>query len=88
MYREHHKVEPLIFNPELAAQAYEYACELATANKGLTSSNPGKGKNQGENLFWNWSQPRKEQIFMNSKGTDTWYNEIENFDFSNPVDSK
>ena len=53
MYRDHHKAEPLIFNPELASQAYEYACELATANKGLTSSNPGKGKNQGENLFWN-----------------------------------
>ena len=35
VYRGHHATAPLTFSPELASQAYQYACELAIANSDL-----------------------------------------------------
>jgi hypothetical protein len=48
----HQNTTNMTYNVDLAFQAYEYACHLATVVKRLQHSSSADRPNQGENLYW------------------------------------
>lgn len=77
----HWFTNPLEFDSDLAADAYRYACELATNDNGLVHAEDRNGA--GENLYWAWSSnPQSTSYFTTAKGADSWYDEIADYDFS------
>ncbi|XP_023696397.1 Golgi-associated plant pathogenesis-related protein 1 [Paramormyrops kingsleyae] len=76
-YREKHGAPDLTMSAKLCSSAQKWADHLLTT-KNLQHSNT----NYGENLYYSWSSAQKE--LSGNEAVDTWYNEIKDYNFSNP----
>src|SRR3954453_106338 len=78
VYRAKHGSPPLILSAQLNEVAQHYAEQLAHTNQLVHSEQ----KQYGENLYTsrasNATPPRPEAV------VDTWYNEIQHYDFNQP----
>ncbi|CAF0763149.1 unnamed protein product [Rotaria sordida] len=80
-FRARHGVPPLVLKDEITHKAQAYAEYLAENNLFNHSSNRD---NLGENLY---TMSSSEPLTNESLGTDatqSWYDEIKSYDFSNP----
>ncbi|CAG2181246.1 unnamed protein product [Oppiella nova] len=70
------KIDPNI------TQYAQQRCQSRSQSNGLSAGHSGLDSNYGENLFWMGSS---NQMIPNcSQAITAWYNEIENYDFSQP----
>ena len=76
-YRMMHGADPLMYDEDLARDAQEWAQYLA--NKGLPLEH-AQDIDEGENLAFS-SFPN---FATSADATDSWYNEVEFYDFENP----
>merc|ERR1712013_450545 len=74
----------LTYNVDLAKQAYEYACHLATVVGKLEHAKSEDRPNQGENLYWQWSSKDENLVATNvtAPAAQAWYSEIEDYNFT------
>lgn len=87
-FRSGHQDTPdMTYNVDLAFQAYEYACHLATVEKRLVHSANDDRPNQGENLYWQWSTQDINLVADNDNAAQSWYSEIEDYNFTSPDES-
>ncbi|TFG89071.1 MAG: hypothetical protein E4H18_00935 [Hyphomicrobiales bacterium] len=82
-YRARHCAPALSWSPQLAkgAQDWANACTPEPDNKDRFAHSPGAWKDAngyGENLYWGTRT-------TSTSAVDWWYNEIQKYDFANPV---
>ncbi|XP_078406547.1 GLI pathogenesis-related 2 isoform X3 [Cetorhinus maximus] len=76
-YRAKHGAGPLTLNPEISKKAEKWAKHLVSSRTLQHSDTP-----YGENI---WCQQGHSSLQVTGKEVvDSWYNEIENYDFSSP----
>ena len=75
-YRSRHQVDDLKWNKEIQIIAQAHSEKIAPGHSLVHSSNKYKGQSLGENLFMSYYGISGEEA------SKTWYNEIENYDFS------
>ena len=81
--RAAHGVEKLTINPKLNQIAQNFADKLAQTNTFHHSGNNFNGQPMGENLFMQYGRQMTGDYCTNS-----WYNEIKDYNFYNPNASK
>ncbi|XP_041050374.1 retinitis pigmentosa 1-like 1 protein [Carcharodon carcharias] len=76
-YRRLHATPPLTYNKEMIKDCQEWAEVLAP--KGDMEHSDTKN---GENIWYKWSSG--EMVFTGKDPVDAWYEEIKDYDYSNP----
>ncbi|XP_018613722.1 Golgi-associated plant pathogenesis-related protein 1-like isoform X2 [Scleropages formosus] len=76
-YRRKHSAPGLTLSRELCSSAQEWADQLLAMKTMQHSSTK-----HGENLYYAWSSTPKK--LTGKEAVDNWYNEIKDYDFSNP----
>ncbi|XP_048860832.1 Golgi-associated plant pathogenesis-related protein 1-like [Brienomyrus brachyistius] len=76
-YRRKHGAPDLTTSAKLCSSAQKWADHLLTT-KNLEHSDT----NYGENLYYSWSSAQKK--LAGNEAVDSWYNEIKDYNFSNP----
>ena len=88
----HESTQPLELDPNLAADSQEWADHLVNCSRGrpttagecpttfLLMHSEGSGVDYGESLEYN---PNIMKL-LGSWATDTWYSEIDNYDWNDP----
>ena len=75
-HRSRHQADDLKWNKEIQVIAQAYSEKIAPGHSLVHSSNKYKGESLGENLYMSYGGISGEQA------SNSWYNEIDNYDFS------
>lgn len=81
MYRKKHGTEPLTLDPALTKDAQKWADELLKKGQ-LVASTAQENRGMGESLSMLTEYKNKKVFYPNA--TNTWYQQIEKFDYTNP----
>ena len=76
-YRKQHQVDNLEINCDLMKIAQNYAEKLQKEGSLVHSGDDYNGNAMGENLYW-----ISTKEYSPPSATDSWYNEIDDYDFS------